>query len=235
MKMMPKIKWVGLQKWDRDYPNEPLPAGAVMLQYPDNIFKASIKYGIIPMFICFAALYTKQAIYHEFPLDRSYIIAGIILGLILVPVHEYLHAVCFPKGAIVYVGLSPEKFAAFAVCRFPLSKRRFIWMSMLPVLLGIIPFMLFVAFPISWKIPSALCWPGAMIGILTPMDVHLFAKQVPKGAKICAGSRTGMTTDSEESGNELYIHSSGMADAFLCVGSLRSSGDVFFRNRNEIF
>jgi hypothetical protein len=30
MKMMPKIKWVGLQKWDRDYPDEPLPAGSVL-------------------------------------------------------------------------------------------------------------------------------------------------------------------------------------------------------------
>lgn len=187
---MPKIKWVGLQKWSKEYPDEPLPNEAVVISYPENNIRSSLKYGILPMLLCFLALYVKQKIYHEFPLNRSLAIAGILLGLILIPVHEYLHAVSFPKNSIVYLGLSPKRLAAFTVCHYPLSKKRFIMMSLLPVLLGIIPLLLFLLFPISWKIPSAICWPAAMIGFLSPMpdymEVHLFGKQVPSNAYIQA-------------------------------------------------
>jgi hypothetical protein len=48
----------------------------------------------------------------------------------LISVHELLHAVCFPRGSTVYVGLSPEKLAAFAVCHTPITKKRFmVWVA----------------------------------------------------------------------------------------------------------
>ena len=185
---MPKIKWVGNQDWNKKYPEEKIPDSAIEIESPDNIFTASAKYGVLPMIFCFACLLIKSKIYNEFPLDRRFIWAGIVLGLCLIPVHELLHAVCCPKNATVYYGISIKKFAAFCICHYPMTKRRYITMSLLPMILGVIPLILFLTFPISWKISSAICWPAAMIGMLSPMpdymDVHYVSKVVPVEAHI---------------------------------------------------
>jgi len=190
---MPTIKWVGLQKWDREYPDVPVPGHAVPMDSPENPFKASVPFGIFPMLLCFAALIGKRLYYGEFPLDRRFVFVGILCGLMLIPIHEFLHAVCFPHGATVYVGISPEKFAAFAVCFTPVSKKRFMVMSLMPVLLGLIPLVLFLAIPISWKIPAAILWPAAMIGMISPspdyMDAWNFGKAVPRGAFVQSSNR----------------------------------------------
>ena len=189
---MPKIIWAGWRKWDEDYPEEPMPEHAVKINSPEHPFRAGMKYALPPVLLCFAVLFIKKWICGAFPLDRRFVFAGIVAGLILVPVHELLHAVCFPENSTVYIGLSPEKFAAFAVCHFPLSKRRFVVMSLLPAVLGIVPLLLFCVFPVSWGIASAVCWPAAMIGLVSPypdyMDAVQFRKQVPDGAWIQSGN-----------------------------------------------
>jgi hypothetical protein len=185
---MPKIIWDGCQKWDKDYPEEPLPENAVKMEQDEHYLWASLKYAVLPMIFCFLLLFLKRWAIQDFPMDRGFIFLGILLGLVLIPLHEGLHAVCFPKNATVYMGLCPKKFAAFTVCHFPIAKRRFIVMSLLPALLGVIPLALFCIFPGSWKIAAALLWPAGTIGLLSPspdyMDVAHFQKQVPKGAFI---------------------------------------------------
>ena len=69
------------------------------------------------------------------------------IGLLLLPVHEVLHGVCYKKGQKVYIGICLKKFAAFAVCHEPISKRRFVIMSLMPMLLGIIPLAIFLLSP----------------------------------------------------------------------------------------
>lgn len=51
------------------------------------------------------------------------------------------------KGQKVYIGICLKKFAAFAVCHEPISKRRFVIMSLMPMLLGIIPLAIFLLSP----------------------------------------------------------------------------------------
>jgi len=107
------------------------------------------------------------------------------LGLLLLPVHEVLHGVCYKKGQKVYIGICLKKFAAFAVCHEPISKRRFVIMSLMPMLLGIIPLAIFLLSPPNAFL-SGICIPMGIIGMLSPMpdymDVHIICKQVPKGA-----------------------------------------------------
>ena len=78
-----------------------------------------------------------------------------------------------------------KKFAAFAVCHEPISKRRFVIMSLMPMLLGIIPLAIFLLSPPNAFL-SGICIPMGIIGMLSPMpdymDVHIICKQVPKGA-----------------------------------------------------
>ena len=89
------------------------------------------------------------------------------------------------KGQKVYIGICLKKFAAFAVCHEPISKRRFVIMSLMPMLLGIIPLAIFLLSPPNAFL-SGICIPMGIIGMLSPMpdymDVHIICKQVPKGA-----------------------------------------------------
>lgn len=186
------IQWVGCQKWDTDFPDLPLPARAERLEFPKHMLTAALPYGVLPMLVCYAALFGKIAVSPVFPLDRRFVPLGLLLGLLLIPVHEVLHAVCFPKGATVYVGLAPEKLAAFAVCFSPVSRRRFCVMSLLPVVLGVAPLALFWLFPAGWGAAAALCWPAAMIGLVSPcpdyMSVLRVLRRVPAGAFLQASN-----------------------------------------------
>lgn len=185
---MPEIKWVGVKDWDAAFPEEHLPYGAKPLRCPDPLSAATLPYGLIPLALCFAALFVKVWLLGRFPMDVSMIPVGILLGLLLIPVHEYLHGACFPKGCTVYIGIVPKKLAAFAVCHSPISWRRFMAMSLLPAVLGIVPLALFLLAPAGCGRLMGVCWPLAVMGLLSPMPDYMNAacvyKQVPRGAQV---------------------------------------------------
>ena len=182
---MPKIIWCGNKSWDTDFPENTLPNNAKRIERPDNIFKSSMPYGILPLIFSYAIIYIKWFVIGERAMNPIYVPLGIILGLLLMPVHEVLHGVCYKKGQKVYIGICLKKFAAFAVCHEPISKRRFIIMSLMPMLLGIIPLAIFLLSP-SNAVLSGICIPMGIIGMFSPMpdymDVHIICKQVPESA-----------------------------------------------------
>ena len=139
---MPRIQWMGNQDWNKDYPEVDLPGQAQRIEMPANKMRVSIIYGILPFLLCLACLYLKKALYGEFPFDKPYVFVGILLGFCLIPVHELLHAVCCPPDSVAYYGISLNKFSAFCVCHYPMSRKRAIVMSLLPAILGIIPLIL---------------------------------------------------------------------------------------------
>lgn len=185
---MPTIKWVGIKDADAAFPEQMLPYGAKPLRCPDPLSAATLPYGLVPLALCFAALFFKAWLLGRFPMEVEMLFAGVLLGFLLIPVHEYLHAVCFPAGATVYVGLIPKKMAAFAVCHHPVSWRRFMAMSLLPTLLGLIPLLVFLLAPASWGKTMGACWSMAVMGLLSPMpdymNVSCVRRQVPKGATL---------------------------------------------------
>ena len=184
---MPHIIWCGNQKWDSEFPEKPLPENAVKTEKSDSIFTGSLPYGIIPFLACLLLIYVKWHWLGTKMTDPALVPIGILLGLFLMRVHELLHAVCYCRGQTVYIGISLERFAAFAVCHEKISRRRFIVMSLMPMLLGIIPLAVFMLGPSS-PVLSAICIPAGIIGMLSPMpdymDVHMVHKQAPEGAYI---------------------------------------------------
>lgn len=185
---MPEIKWVGIKDWDAAFPEEHLPNGAKPLRCPDPLSASTLPYGLAPLLLCFGALFGKAWLLGRFPMDTGAIPVGILLGLLLIPVHEYLHGVCYPKGCTVYVGVAPKKLAAFAVCHTPISWRRFMVMSLLPAVLGAVPLILFLLAPGGWGAAMGVCWPLAVMGLLSPMpdymNVACVHRQVPPGAML---------------------------------------------------
>ncbi len=184
---MPNIKWCGNKPWDTEFPEQPLPENAAPLLRPENIFKASLVYGLPPLLLCWAVLGLKWGVLGPPVVNPLYMPLGLALGMALIPVHEYLHAVCYSAKNTVYVGVCAEKLAAFAVCHEPISKRRFIGMSLAPALLGIVPLAVFLLASPS-ALLSGLCVPSGIIGMLSPMpdymDVWLVLRQLPRGATL---------------------------------------------------
>ena len=88
---MPKIIWCGNQSWDTDFPQNTLPNNAKRIERPDNIFKSSIPYGILPFIFSYAIIYIKWFVIGERAMNPIYVPLGIIFGLLLMPVHEVLH------------------------------------------------------------------------------------------------------------------------------------------------
>src|SRR3712207_5695916 len=133
---MANIIWCGNKSWDSNFPEGNLPNHAKKIDMPSDIFRSSIPYGVPPLIFCFAIIAVKWFVFGERAVNPLYMPLGLILGLLLIPVHELLHAICYDKGQKVYIGICLEKFAAFAVCHEPITKIRFIVMSLMPMLLG---------------------------------------------------------------------------------------------------
>ena len=173
---MAHIIWCGNKKWDSKFPEKPLPENAVKLKRNSDIFTGSLLYGIIPFFVCLLIIYIKWHWLGTKTVFPALVPVGILIGLLLMPVHELLHAVCYCEGQTVFIGISLEKFAAFAVCHEKISRRRFVVMSLMPILLGIIPLAVFLMAPSS-PILTAICVPSGIMGMLSPMpdymDVHM--------------------------------------------------------------
>jgi len=187
---MSKIIWEGNQEWDREFPDSPVPEHSVKINRPDDILKASLPYSLIAMGICFLAVLFKKRTSEAFIFDLRYMPVSFLIGFSLIPVHEFLHAICYPKAATVYVGVCLKKLAAYALSSYPLSKCRYIFMSLVPMILGVIPLGIFVICPLTYKALLTVCVVPAFMGLISPspdyMDVIAIIRQVPNGAKIQA-------------------------------------------------
>lgn len=190
---MPTIIWEGNQEWNKDFSDMPIPERAVRINRPDDILKSSLPYGIIPLAICFVFVFIKKNASDVFLFDLRFMPIGFLIGFLLIPAHEFLHAICYPKDATVYVGICLKKLAAYAVSPDAISKRRYIVMSLAPVLLGVIPLVVFVLTPLSQKALLTISVVPAFMGLISPspdyMDVLHIAVQVPKGSKIQASNQ----------------------------------------------
>lgn len=106
----------------------------------------------------------------------------------LIIVHEFLHAIAYPKEATVYMGILPKGLAAVALSTSPISKRRFIFISILPAVLGLIPLIFFLLIDSSQGILNGLLFGMTAVGLTTIYpdlyNIYQICKNVPKNATI---------------------------------------------------
>ncbi len=117
------------------------------------------------------------------------ILVGVAIGFILLLVYELLHAIVYPKSALVTIGKMKGKLIFVALASYPLQRNRFILMCLLPFVLGILPLLIFMI-----SLPNALFVNGilfgmACMGMISPyyMDVYnvrLVLKQTKSSDKI---------------------------------------------------
>ena len=145
------IVWEGNKKeFGTSHQSPPVPQNAVKLRDAEGFIGKAMPFGIAPMMICMLAVFIKAFINKEPPISPISLIPAFLIGFIIaLPLHEFIHAVCYPKEATVWVGLCLRKIAAYAISYHPLTKRRFIAMSLAPAILGIVPLIGFICIPIT--------------------------------------------------------------------------------------
>ena len=187
---MPTIIWEGNQKtFGTSHQSPPIRKGAVKLRGADGFIGKSMVFGIVPCLLCAFAIFLKAFVNREPPIDPVFLAPAFVIGiLVAMPLHELMHAICYPKEATVWVGLCLSKIAAYAISYHPLTKKRFIVMSLAPSILGIIPLVLFLVLPISLKPLLTLCIIPAFFGLISPapdyMDVASALRKAPSNALI---------------------------------------------------
>ena len=189
---MPKIHWIGIidEKEIEKYQKGELNSKAVKMKMPTTMNEMMTKAlpFLIPAFIImFALMNIKTSINQQNVVNRLFILIGAIIGFALLLVHEVLHAIVYPKGVNTYVGIAkPITFVALA--SYPLSKKRFIVMCLLPYMLGIIPLIVFWLSPAYLRELNGVLFGMACMGMASPYPdaytVYQVIKQVPKNKKV---------------------------------------------------
>ena len=188
---MAKIIWKGIIKSENDFPTADIPKNAKRLDSEEDVKKIQIKalpYIIPSIIICFICMLLKTFIANEKVITITFLFIGIIIGVLLIIVHELLHAIAFPKNATVYIGIIPKYLTAVALSSSPVKRNRFIFLSILPIILGIIPLIIFCFSSNNLKELNGLMFGMAIMGMVSiyPDIYNIFniLKVVPKNATI---------------------------------------------------
>lgn len=184
---MPKIIWKGVIKSENDFPSSPLPKNAVKIKGETDIKKMQIKAlpFMIPLaLICIICMLAKTIAANRAVINIFSLFAGVVIGFLLLVFHELLHAAAFPKNATVYIGFMPKSLAPLALSSSPVKRNRFIFISLLPIILGIVPLIAFCLSPAELKTFNGLFFGMAVMGMVSvyPDLYNIFniLKTVPK-------------------------------------------------------
>lgn len=182
-------------KWNieniNDYQQGNLPQNAVKLKAPattEDMMKKSLPIMMVMCTVMVASILAKAFISHAMVVFIPTVPAGLVIGIILAVVHEWLHAVVYPKEAKVTIGKLKGQLIFVALASYPMKRSRFVLMCLLPYLLGVIPLMLFIFSPAENTVFNGLMFGMACVGMVSPspdvLNVAIVMKQVKKGEKV---------------------------------------------------
>ncbi|MDO4777928.1 MAG: DUF3267 domain-containing protein [Tissierellia bacterium] len=155
-----------------EYQKGMLPKGARKLDTPSTEEMLKIAMPICIVICIFLSGTVFYKIYTAPKVEVLPLFIGIALGLVggatLFVVHEWLHAIVYPKEATVTIARIKGKLLFVALASYPLKRSRFILMCLLPFILGIVPYILFiVSEPINMLLDGVLIGLAGM-GMVSP-------------------------------------------------------------------
>lgn len=188
---MARIKWCGIINDPREFQTGTLAQNAVKMRMPETIIKMqlySLPFAAVMFALCFGAMFVRTFSAGEMVFSPFFVPLGALIGLLLLIVHELLHAVVYPSGAEAAVGIMPKQAAAVVLASYPLSRKRFTLMSLLPAVLGIIPLAVFCFLPADMKRLSGIMFGAAIMGCISVApdiyNVFQMLRQAPSGSMI---------------------------------------------------
>lgn len=188
---MSKIVWAGIIKSEKDFPTADIPKNAKKIGGEEDMKKMQVKalpFMIPSIFICFICMFTKTFIANEKVINVVFLYIGCIIGFLLILVHELLHAVAFPKDATVYIGIMPKSLTAVALSSSLVKRNRYVFLSILPIILGLIPLVMFCFSNNDLKESNGILFGMSIMGMISVYpdiyNIYNILKVVPKNATI---------------------------------------------------
>ena len=178
---MPRIKWVGIIRDIDVYQTGVLPKHAIQLRLPrdlNGMMTTALPFALPPALLCVGSVFLKTMLHHYKQAQPLFILIGVLLGLLLLLLHELLHAMIYPSDAYVYIGIVPRSFAAVALASHPMKRSRYLLMTLLPAVLGIVPLILFWVLPAKMTAVNSILFGLAVMGLVSPYTDYYTAYQV---------------------------------------------------------
>lgn len=184
---MARLKFVGIIKENEIINYQKYNTNKKMISITndkENIQVKAIPICIFLVILCFAVLFLK-VFNSAISIKPLFLILGFLIGFLLLIVHEILHGIVYPKNVNVSIGfIKPITFVALA--SYPISKKRFIIMCLLPFILGIIPMLIFIF--LNNSTICSLSFGMMCMGLISPYpdvyNVFQVIKKVPKGKNV---------------------------------------------------
>ena len=158
-----KLIYRGRYTGEAQLPRADLPPGAVPFREPADtaaLNLAAMKWSLLALAAAAALGVVTIPLRGGLVLGAGFwFMAGFAASFLPLLPHELLHGLCFGRGAEVHLFVSPKDLMAFVVCTRPVSRGRFILMSLLPNLIfGWLPFLLWCLTPYSGAGSDILLW-----------------------------------------------------------------------------
>lgn len=184
---MARLKFVGIIKENEIINYQKYNTNKKMISITndkENIQVKAIPICIFLVILCVAVLFLK-VFNSAISIKPLFLILGFLIGFLLLIVHEILHGIVYPKNINVSIGfIKPITFVALA--SYPMSKKRFIIMCLLPFILGIIPMLIFIF--LNNSTICSLSFGMMCMGLISPYpdvyNVFQVIKKVPKGKNV---------------------------------------------------
>lgn len=174
-----------------EYQSGDLPDRAVKIETPQSVEEMMKKAAPIGAILCgllFITMIGKTVASKTAVVSPVFIFPGFVLGYLLLIVHEWLHGIVYPKKADVTIGKIKGKMVFVALASYPLKRKRFILMCLLPFLLGIIPLMIFILSPTEAGELNGLMFGMACMGMVSPFpdvfNTMIVLKNVKKNESV---------------------------------------------------
>ena len=158
-----KLIYRGRYTGESQLPRADLPPGAVPFREPADtaaLNLAAMKWSLLARAAAAALGVVTIPLRGGLVLGAGFwFMAGFAASFLTLLPHELLHGLCFGRGAEVHLFVSPKDLMAFVVCTRPVSRGRFILMSLLPNLVfGWGPFLLWCLTPYGGAWSDGLLW-----------------------------------------------------------------------------
>ncbi len=195
---MLNIKWGGrFESEDELTHGSVLPDGAVMFREGDTMQNAFGKGFLLMLPIMVVVIGLSLFRIGQFATTYeagAEAVVAFILALValqcLTYLHELIHALLYPRQAEKTIWSYKRQGAYFVYCNAVVSKRRFIVLSIAPmVVLGVVPFAAWLCFAEHIDMPYSLAvlfvsWLMIFGSLGDLANVYHAATQVPKGGRI---------------------------------------------------
>lgn len=183
-----RFVWKGKYEDESQLEKGNLPKSAVKFREPDTFFKMMLAslWFIIPVIILVGiAIYIKAELGNLSKTPDSFNLLGFLLAFIGIVPHEIIHALLLPKDAEVHFWYSPKSISAFVHSTYPISKNRFIMISLAPnIILGLIPLIVWIFIPENDLSDVLLSFANLslLMGLGDYLNVFNTMRQMPKDA-----------------------------------------------------